>query len=201
MSYLVNLQNVSKRFGNREIISNLNLQIDEGEVIGLCGPSGAGKTTLLKMITGLLKPSAGRVINNVRAVGYVFQEHRLLPWKTVLDNLVLPLKACGWGKPTAKKHALAHLEKMELTGFEEHYPGQLSGGMLQRVSLARAISIMPDLLILDEAFNAMDAALSRRMQTLLSALILEREMAVIVMSHRSEDLAEIMDRKLYLGRV
>ena len=182
MNPLVCLRNLSKRFGNREIISSLNLQIDPGEIIGLFGSSGAGKTTLLKMIAGLLKPSAGQVINNAKAVGYAFQEHRLLPWKTVIDNLVLPLKACGWGKPAAQNHALAYLEKMELAGFEDHYPGQLSGGMLQRVALARAISINPDLLILDEAFNAMDAALSQRMQTLLAALVAAEETAVILVS-------------------
>ena len=201
MNPLVCLRNLSKRFGSREIISTLNLQIDPGEVIGLFGASGAGKTTLLKMIAGLLKPSAGQVINNAKAVGYVFQEHRLLPWKTVIDNLVLPLKACGWGKPAAQKHALAYLEKMELAGFEDHYPGQLSGGMLQRVALARAISINPDLLILDEAFNAMDAALSQRMQTLLAALVAAEEMAVILVSHQPGDLSKIVDRELHLDKI
>jgi NitT/TauT family transport system ATP-binding protein len=200
MNPLVCLKNASKRFAGREIISSLNLRIDPGEVIGICGPSGSGKTTILKMIAGLLEPSAGQVINNAGTVGYVFQEHRLLPWKTVLDNLVLPLKACGCDKAAARKHGLSHLEKVELAGFEDYYPGQLSGGMLQRVALARAVSVDPDLLILDEAFNAMDAALSKKVQSFLAELIAEKKMTVIAVSHRPGDLAKIMDRRLHLDK-
>ena len=146
-------------------LDRVNLAICEGEFISLIGPSGCGKTTLLRVIADLEQASSGRVLVNgmsshdarlARAYGYVFQAPALFPWRTVLANVTLPLEIQGRPRAEARATALAHLERVGLAGFERKYPWQLSGGMQQRVSIARALGFEPRLLMMDEPFGALD---------------------------------------------
>jgi len=146
-------------------LDQVSLDIAEGEFISLIGPSGCGKTTLLRVIADLEQVSSGTVRVNglstrdarmARAYGYVFQAPALFPWRTVLANVCLPLEIHGIAKEQARQTALAHLERVGLKGFEGKYPWQLSGGMQQRVSIARALGFEPKLLMMDEPFGALD---------------------------------------------
>jgi NitT/TauT family transport system ATP-binding protein len=146
-------------------LDRVSLAIEPGEFVSLIGPSGCGKTTLLRVIADLEQVSSGTVRVNgmssrearmARAYGYVFQAPALFPWRTVLANVCLPLEIHGIAKEQARQTAMAHLERVGLKGFEGKYPWQLSGGMQQRVSIARALGFEPKLLMMDEPFGALD---------------------------------------------
>jgi NitT/TauT family transport system ATP-binding protein len=146
-------------------LDRVSLDIHDGEFISLIGPSGCGKTTLLRVIADLETVTSGSVSVNglsarearlARAYGYVFQASALFPWRTVLANVCLPLEINGSDKAEARRVALEHLERVGLKGFEGKYPWQLSGGMQQRVSIARALGFEPKLLMMDEPFGALD---------------------------------------------
>jgi NitT/TauT family transport system ATP-binding protein len=151
--------------GPVEALSNINLRIDEGDFVSLIGPSGCGKTTLLRLIADLEQPSAGTlVVNGIsperarleRHYGYVFQAPALLPWRTVEKNLMLPLEIMGLSRAQQLERARHYLAMVNLSGFERKFPWQLSGGMQQRASIARALSFDPKLLLMDEPFGALD---------------------------------------------
>src|SRR5450432_2196613 len=160
-------------------LADLSLSIREGEFVSLIGPSGCGKTTLLRVIADLEQVSSGSVRVNglsardarlARAYGYVFQAPALFPWRTVLANVCLPLEIHGLDKAKAKSVAHAHLERVGLIGFEGKYPWQLSGGMQQRVSIARALGFEPKLLMMDEPFGALDEITRDRLNEQLLGL-------------------------------
>ena len=165
----VEVQGVSVVYPAKEntvtALENVSLSIREGEFVSLIGPSGCGKTTLLRVIADLEQVTSGTVLVNgltardarlARAYGYVFQAPALFPWRTVLGNVCLPLEIHGLDKAKAHAVALEHLERVGLKGFEGKYPWQLSGGMQQRVSIARALGFEPKLLMMDEPFGALD---------------------------------------------
>ena len=165
----VEVQSVSVVYPAKEntvtALDNVSLSIREGEFVSLIGPSGCGKTTLLRVIADLEQVTSGTVQVNgmtsrearlARAYGYVFQAPALFPWRTVLGNVCLPLEIHGLDKAKARSVALEHLERVGLKGFEGKYPWQLSGGMQQRVSIARALGFEPKLLMMDEPFGALD---------------------------------------------
>ena len=146
-------------------LSDIDLEINKGDFISLIGPSGCGKTTLLRLIDDLEKPTGGLIrVNGMspeearlnRDYGYVFQSPALYPWRTVEGNLKLPLEIMGVEKADQNERAREALEMVDLTGFEKKFPWQLSGGMQQRVSIARALTFYPDLLLMDEPFGALD---------------------------------------------
>ncbi|MCR4394886.1 MAG: ATP-binding cassette domain-containing protein, partial [Dehalococcoidales bacterium] len=141
--YVIRLQNISRSFNNLSVLKDICLQVAKNEVIAVLGPSGSGKTTLLRIIAGTLKPDAGEVQVSGNRIGYIFQDHRLLPWRTAQDNIALVLKAIGFDRHRAKEMARHWMDRVGLEGFYEYYPGQLSGGMIQRVSIARALAIEP----------------------------------------------------------
>ena len=194
MEKLIEFKNINKTFGSLEVIKDLTFEVNTTDIIGILGPSGVGKSTILKLIAGLEKPTKGTLINNTKRVGYVFQEPRLLPWKTTLDNVLLPLIISGVEKNKAQEKALYYLEKMGLSGFETYYPSQLSGGMLQRVSLARAFALEPDLLLLDEPFSALDLRLKSVLETMLKELLEENPMPVLYVSHSPEEVVKFANR-------
>ncbi len=151
--------------GPVEALSGIDLKIGRGEFVSLIGPSGCGKTTLLRVIADLERPTSGSIaINGVtpeaarakRAYGYVFQAPALYPWRTIRRNVALPLEIMGLDRAERDRRVAANLALVNLTGFERKYPWQLSGGMQQRVSIARALSVEPDLLLMDEPFGALD---------------------------------------------
>lgn len=194
MNQLITFKNINKTFDTLEVIKDLSFEVGATDIIGILGASGVGKSTILKLIAGLEKPTSGTLINNTKKVGYVFQEPRLLPWKTTLQNVLLPLIVSGIEKKEAKKKAFYYLEKMGLNGFENYYPSQLSGGMLQRVSLARAFALEPDLLLLDEPFAALDLRLKSVLETMLKELLAEHPIPVLYVSHSPEEVVQIANR-------
>lgn len=173
-------------------LSDIGLEIREGEFVALIGPSGCGKTTLMRVIADLEKISAGEVLVNgvsphdarlARAYGYVFQAPALFPWRTVLANVTLPLQIQGRSRADSKVIALAHLERVGLTGFEGKYPWQLSGGMQQRVSIARALSFEPKILMMDEPFGALDEITRDRLNEQLQQLWQRERRTVVFVTH------------------
>ena len=173
-------------------LKDVDLQIEPGEFVSLIGPSGCGKTTLLRVIADLEPISAGAVLVNgvtphdarlARAYGYVFQAPALFPWRTVLANVMLPLQIQGRDKSTALKIAIEHLEQVGLKGFEKKYPWQLSGGMQQRVSIARALAFEPKLLMMDEPFGALDEITRDRLNEQLQQLWQRERRTVVFVTH------------------
>jgi NitT/TauT family transport system ATP-binding protein len=165
----VDVRNVSLTFetadGKVDALSNVSLQVAEGEFVSFIGPSGCGKTTMLRVIADLQQPTAGTLLVNGmsaeqarldRRYGYVFQAPALFPWRTIEKNLKLPLEIMGFSDSEQRQRAARYLALVNLTGFERKFPWQLSGGMQQRVSIARALSFDPELLLMDEPFGALD---------------------------------------------
>lgn len=173
-------------------LADIDLDIREGEFVSLIGPSGCGKTTLMRVIADLEPISAGQVrVNGVsphearlaRAYGYVFQAPALFPWRTVLANVTLPLQIQGRTKADSKVIALEHLERVGLKGFDNKYPWQLSGGMQQRVSIARALSFEPKILMMDEPFGALDEITRDRLNEQLQQLWQRERRTVVFVTH------------------
>ena len=173
-------------------LSDIDLDIAEGEFVSLIGPSGCGKTTLMRVVADLEHISAGKVLVNgvsphdarlARAYGYVFQAPALFPWRTVLGNVTLPLQIQGKGRTEAKQIAVEHLERVGLKGFESKYPWQLSGGMQQRVSIARALSFEPKILMMDEPFGALDEITRDRLNEQLQQLWQRERRTVVFVTH------------------
>ncbi|TML20664.1 MAG: ABC transporter ATP-binding protein [Actinobacteria bacterium] len=169
---VVRIEGVSKRFGNVTALEDIDVSIAEGEFVSLIGPSGCGKSTLLRIIGDLIQPTDGNVVVNGkparkaridRDYGIVFQDPVLYDWRTVAKNVALPLEMARWSRQKRAARVREMLELVELTGFEDHRPWQLSGGMQQRVSIARALSFDPALLLMDEPFGALDEMTRERL--------------------------------------
>ena len=184
-------------------LEHVDLDIREGEFIALIGPSGCGKTTLMRVIADLEKISAGQVLVNgvtphearlARAYGYVFQAPALFPWRTVLGNVTLPLQIQGYSRAQSQTVALEHLARVGLTGFESKYPWQLSGGMQQRVSIARALSFEPRILMMDEPFGALDEITRDRLNEQLQQLWQRERRTVVFVTHSIAEAAYLATR-------
>jgi NitT/TauT family transport system ATP-binding protein len=169
---VVKIEDVTKRFGPTTALEGIDLEIEEREFVSLIGPSGCGKSTLLRIVGDLIQPTSGKTVVNGkparqarvdRDYGIVFQDPVLYDWRTVAKNIALPLELARWGRSRRAVKVKEMLELVELTGFEGHHPWQLSGGMQQRVSIARALSFDPALLLMDEPFGALDEMTRERM--------------------------------------
>jgi NitT/TauT family transport system ATP-binding protein len=171
---VVSLRNVTKAFGKGDVVAvrSIDLEVRPGELVSLIGPSGCGKSTLLRIVGDLIEPSEGQVIVNGkpahqarldRDYGIVFQDAVLYDWRTVAKNIGLPLEMLGWDRRRRAERVREMIELVELGGFENHHPWQLSGGMQQRVSIARALSFDPALLLMDEPFGALDEMTRERL--------------------------------------
>jgi NitT/TauT family transport system ATP-binding protein len=200
----VRLHNLRRTFDDLVVINRLTLDIRAGEFLAILGPSGCGKSTLLRLIARLVEPTTGTVEVTPADVkfhtAYVFQDAHLLPWRTVLENTVLPLELMGTDTAESAARARAALAEVGLAEAEVRYPAQLSGGMRMRVSLARALVTQPKLLLLDEPFAALDEITRFRLDIRLRELWLERGMTVIFVTHSITEAAFLADRAVVLTR-
>jgi len=193
---LLRLSGVGVSYGSVEVLQDLSLEVRRGEFVALVGPSGCGKTTLLNLCSGDLPPSSGQVERGGRG-RMVFQQDGLFPWLTVGENVRLGLRHVAEAAERERRAAeLLHL--IGLPQFERHYPHQLSGGMRQRVELARALGGDTDLLLMDEPFSALDYLARLRMRGELARLLRERPRTVVLVTHDIEDAAQLADRVLVL---
>jgi NitT/TauT family transport system ATP-binding protein len=198
---------VSKTFRSPNSVVNalddITLDIYENEFIVLVGPSGSGKTTLLNILSGLIQPSVGKVrrrsdINRPGGIGMVFQNATLLPWRNVIQNVLLPAEIVGMSRADADSEARALLELVGLTGFEDSLPHQLSGGMQQRVSLCRALLSDPPLLLMDEPFGALDAISRETMNFELQRIWMKQKTTVVLVTHSISEALFLSDRVVAL---
>jgi NitT/TauT family transport system ATP-binding protein len=205
---IVEVKSVSKIYpGGVEALNDVTLDFPEGQLSTLLGPSGCGKTTLLKIIAGLLPATTGEVtINGKRVTGpgperaFVFQDFALMPWATVLRNVAFGLELRGVARSEREARAERYIGQVGLKGFENSYPHELSGGMRQRVGLARALAVDAEVLLLDEPFSAVDEQTRRKFQEDMLALIAQEKKTFIFVTHSIEEAVYISDRIILLSR-
>lgn len=192
------LQNVSHSYGAITVLKDITLQVNPGEVAVLVGPSGCGKTTILNLLSGHIQPTAGTVqrTGNIRTV---YQQDGLFPWLTVAENINMGLQFIG-DAAQQEKERLELVELIHLEGFENHYPHQLSGGMKQRVELARALAGQSDILLMDEPFSALDYQTRLRMRQELVRILAQRPRTVLFVTHDIEEAAQLADRVWVLSK-
>ncbi|MDC0538616.1 ABC transporter ATP-binding protein [Planktomarina temperata] len=197
----VSVQNISKNYGDVEALRDMSLEFPRGQLTSLLGPSGCGKTTLLKIIAGLLEPTSGHVeVNGINVSGpgpdraFVFQDFALLPWATVLKNVAFGLQMRGVAASEREAIAERYVKSVGLAGFENSYPHELSGGMRQRVGLARALSVDADVLLMDEPFSAVDEQTRRKFQEDLLGLVRDENKTFIFVTHSIEEAVYVSDQ-------
>ena len=216
---MLTLRNVYKSFADRgraiPVLDDITLDIPDGQLVCIVGPSGCGKSTLLRLMMGLLPPTSGSILYNDQPLAgvnlraaMVFQSFALLPWLTVQANVELGLQARGLPDEEARKRAAFYLDKVGLDGYEEAYPGELSGGMKQRAGLARALAVEPDILFMDEPFAGLDALTSANLREEVLTLWADQALpvnTVVMVTHIIEEAVLMADRVVVLtshpGRV
>jgi len=211
---LLEVKNVYKTYTDHNrsltVLQDITFSVSKGEFVCLVGPSGSGKSTLLRMIVGLDRPSRGEILYRGRPVqdvtdklAIVFQSFALLPWLTVIDNVVLGLEARNVPRAEREKIANKYIDKVGLDGFEDAYPRELSRGMKQRVGIARALTVEPELLCMDEPFSALDAFTAQNLREELLDLWLDVTLpvkSVLMVTHGIEEAVFMADRVLVLSR-
>jgi NitT/TauT family transport system ATP-binding protein len=181
---LVDFKNTEMTFPNGTVaLSGVDLTVSRGEFVTVVGPSGCGKSTLLRIASGLEQASDGTATVNTDAIGYVFQDATLLPWRTVAKNVELLAELAGMPKAQRRQKAAMAIELVSLSGFEKHLPGQLSGGMKMRTSLARSFTLDPELFLFDEPFGALDEITRERLNDELLRLFVEQRFAGLFITH------------------
>ena len=188
-------------------LKDFNVSVEEGEFVSIVGPSGCGKSTFLNVLLGLIPPHSGEMAINGRRVegpgqdrAMVFQEFGLLPWRTVLNNVELGLELKGVAASERRPVSQKFIEMVGLAGFEGHYPHELSGGMKQRVGLARALATDPDVLLMDEPFAALDAQTRDIMQAELLHIWQEAKKTVLFVTHQIEEAVYLSDRVIVMTK-
>jgi NitT/TauT family transport system ATP-binding protein len=194
--------------GDHELVAleDLSLRVAQGSLVCVVGPNGSGKSTLLRIVDGLITADAGTVAVNSAPVagpdprvGLVFQEPRLLPWRTVMDNVTLPLALAGWNEERRVERGTQLIEQLGLDGFERAYPAQLSGGLAQRAGIARALALEPDVLLMDEPFSALDALTRDRLDEWLLTLWRRTQSTILLVTHSISEAVFLADRVVVLS--
>lgn len=203
----VHISGLTKEFGEVTALNQIDLSLDENEFVSVVGRSGCGKSTLLSIIAGLEYPTEGTVLVDGEEVigpgrdrGVVFQSATLLPWLTALGNVEFALRDEPMTKVARRDIAREYLNLVSLTGFEDAHPAQLSGGMQQRVALARSLSYNPSILLMDEPFGALDALTRREMQELLTQVWEKHKLTVMLVTHDIEEAVFTSDRVIVMTR-
>lgn len=205
----LHINNVNKEFGNSNsvntVLSNINLEIKEGEFVSILGPSGCGKSTLLSIVAGLTKPSSGEVFLNGEKItkpgrdrGMVFQQAALFPWMTVEENVMFALRK-EMKKNEAREVAHQYLKMVQLSNYTKHSPHELSGGMQQRVSIARALSMNPKVLLMDEPFGALDEQTRSRLHLEIEKIWIETRKTILFVTHSIRESIKLSDRIIVMG--
>lgn len=207
MAYL-ELKNVCKAFGNSKVLNDINLSVNKGEFVAIVGFSGAGKTTLISLIAGLLKADQGQLTLNDLEItapgpdrGIVFQNYSLLPWLSVYENIFLAVDQVNpnWSAGKKKEHVEKYIAMVNLTPARDKKPGELSGGMRQRVSVARALAMDPQILLLDEPLSALDALTRATLQDEISRIWQEDKKTVVMITNDSDEGILLADRIIPLS--
>lgn len=200
----IRLDNITKRFNDKEVVKSLNLTIHQGELVCLLGESGCGKTTTLRMIAGLLAPNEGEIYIDGQPVSHlksrergavmVFQDHRLFPHMTVFENIAFGLKVRRRDKKQIRNKVQWALDMVKLSGYEKRYPAELSGGQSQRIALARALVLEPKVLLLDEPLSNLDAVLRDDMRSLIKDLHHSLQLTIVFVTHDQKEAMMLADR-------
>jgi NitT/TauT family transport system ATP-binding protein len=207
---MIKISEVSRTFTGRsgtvEALRDVSLEVADGEFVAVVGRSGCGKSTLLRLIAGLLPPTAGRVdvggeqvVKPRRDVSMMFQRPALLPWRSVLDNVLLPPQIFGWRKAQYRDRAQELLALTGLTGFEKRLPHELSGGMQQRVALCRALIARPQVMLMDEPFSALDPLIREELSVELQRIHMEQEATTVFVTHSIDEAVLLADRVVVLS--
>jgi NitT/TauT family transport system ATP-binding protein len=207
---VIRIDRVSRTFTGRsgtvEALRDVSLEVADGEFVAVVGRSGCGKSTLLRLIAGLLPPTGGhievsgdRVVKPRRDVAMMFQRPALLPWRSVLDNVLLPVQIFGWRKAEYRDRAHQLLELTGLTGFEKRLPHELSGGMQQRVALCRALIGRPRVMLMDEPFSALDPLIREELSVELQRIHMEQEATTVFVTHSIDEAVLLADRVVVLS--
>ena len=205
-------RSVTKQFatgGGRNVLTavqDISFKVAQSEFVAVVGPSGCGKSTILSMTAGLYQPTSGEVLVSENLVtrpnprvGFMLQKDLLLPWRTIVKNVEFGLEARGVPRKERRERALFELERCHLTGFENHFPYQLSGGMRQRAALARTLAIDPDIILLDEPFSALDAQTKLLIQNSFAETIQEAGITTLLITHDLSEAVIMSDRVLVLS--
>lgn len=202
----IRAQNVEKRFGDVSALAQLDFEVEADEFVSILGPSGCGKTTLLRIVAGLIRTDGGDVYVDDEPIRgprenmtLVFQNFRLLPWRSIEDNVGYGLRLRGMSKKQARAEVGKYVHMVGLDGFEKSYPYQLSGGMQQRVGLARALAIDPQILLMDEPFGALDAQTREVMQEELLNIWTATQKTVVFVTHSIDEALVLSDRVVMMA--
>ncbi|KNY28022.1 ABC transporter ATP-binding protein [Pseudobacteroides cellulosolvens] len=211
MDSIVKLENIGMKYhslnGEINALENIDLSVKKGEFISIVGPSGCGKSTILSLISGLVNPTSGKVLiagkpqqENLRMVGYMLQKDHLFEWRTILQNTLLGLEIRRTLSKESKDYALELLETYGLYEFKDKYPSQLSGGMRQRAALIRTLAAKPEILLLDEAFSALDYQTRLAVTDDIYAIIKKENKTAILVTHDIAECISVADRVVVLSK-
>lgn len=190
---IIKVKNVSRSFEKNLILKDISINLKKGEFVSILGPSGCGKSTLFNIITGIIKEDSGEV--SVKGdLGYMQQKDLLLPWKTVMENVVLPLDIRGSNKRESRERAVKYIEIVGLKGYEKKYPYELSGGMRQRASFLRTFLSSEEIMLLDEPFGALDSITRGKMQRWILDMKQELKRSILFVTHDIEEAILLSDR-------
>lgn len=202
---IINIEHLSHIFNDEwgdgtKTISDISFNVNDGEFLSLVGPSGSGKSTLLRIIAGLIKKYDGKIERNYQRQAMVFQGHAIFPWLSVIDNVAFGLFMNGMSKDERYKIAQEKINEVGLGGNENKFPGELSGGMRQRVSVARALAVSPQLLLMDEPFSSLDSITADKLKKDIMVIWQKYKMTIIMVNHLIADAVELSDRIIVVSK-